>query len=316
MHSLFCKATGNISIMKRKRITERGARKWKWLACVKSHDDLFKFFHPLCLCPSAVLSVFYRGNFKPPDHHRCLWFAFLTSLAFHATTHRSPPTRRPFHVNPQGIRTCCFWCSLPRWPTRRHRHSASPTQPNHYSVYSIDVSGDDWSCGKRPAKAWASQTGRYRFSTLLIALDMSDTTSDSSQSLWPRSRSIQTDSISRAILVMSRNESRDVRYGRDCRSLSFGGTFLGNAPNFAWPVLGCRLTQRWWYGYSCQERGEERERGSMIVCVMCVGGIGNVWVKCLRVWLMEGKAFSLACGMLLWVMVDGGEEMWWLCRER
>lgn len=47
----------------------------------------------------------------------------------------------------------------------------------------------------------------------------------------------------------------------------------------------------------------------MIVCVMCVGGIGNVWVKCLRVWLMEGKAFSLACGMLLWVMVDGGEEM-------
>lgn len=251
--------------MKRKRITERGARKWKWLACVKSHDDLFKFFHPLCLCPSAVLSVFYRGNFKPPDHHRCLWFAFLTSLAFHATTHRSPPTRRPFHVNPQGIRTCCFWCSVPRWPTRRHKHSASPTQPNHYSVYSIDVSGDDWSCGKRPAKAWASQTGRYRFSTLLIALDMSDTTSDSSQSLWPRSRSIQTDSISRAILVVSRNESRDVRYGRDCRSLSFVGTFLGNAPNFAWPVLGCRLTQRWWYGYSCQERGEEGERGSMIV---------------------------------------------------
>lgn len=138
------------------------------------------------------------------------------------TSSTLPPTAS--HVNPQGIRTCCYGCSVPRWPTRRHKHSAFPTQPNH-SVSSIDVSGDDWSCGRRPAKAWASQTGRYRFSTLPIALDMSDTTSDSSQSLWPRSRSIQTDSISRAILVTSRSESRDVRYGRDCRSLSFVGTF-------------------------------------------------------------------------------------------
>ena len=27
----------------------------------------------------------------------------------------------------------------------------------------------------------------------------------------------------------------------------------------------------------------------MIVCVMCVGGIGNVWVECLRMWLMREK---------------------------
>lgn len=35
----------------------------------------------------------------------------------------------------------------------------------------------------------------------------------------------------------------------------------------------------------------------MIVCVMCVCGIGNVWVKSLRVWLMEGKAFPVAYRM-------------------
>lgn len=33
MHSLFCTATGNITVVKRKRI-QKGARKWKWLACV------------------------------------------------------------------------------------------------------------------------------------------------------------------------------------------------------------------------------------------------------------------------------------------
>lgn len=47
----------------------------------------------------------------------------------------------------------------------------------------------------------------------------------------------------------------------------------------------------------------------MIVCVMCVGGIGNVWVKCLRVWLMEEKRSLWLMEWLLWVMIDGGEEM-------
>lgn len=32
----------------------------------------------------------------------------------------------------------------------------------------------------------------------------------------------------------------------------------------------------------------------MVVCVICVGVVGNVWVKYLRVWLMEGKVFSMA----------------------
>lgn len=44
----------------------------------------------------------------------------------------------------------------------------------------------------------------------------------------------------------------------------------------------------------------------MIICVMCVVGIGNVWVKCLRVWLIEGKDFSMAYGM---AVLDGEESM-------
>lgn len=262
--------------MKRKRITERGHGSGNGSRVSNLTTICLNFFQAVVFkvvskrCSKCIPSVLYRGNFKPPqDHRRCSWldsFPYLPCLPpqsylFHATTHRSPLTRRSFHVNPQGIRTCCFWCSVPRWPARRHKHSASPTQPNHYSVSSIDVSCDDWSCGRRPAKAWASQTGRYRFSTLLIALDMSDTTSDSSQSLWPRSRSIQTDSISRAILVMSRSESRDVRYGRDCRSLSFVGTFLCDAANFAWPVprMSAKRSDGG-MGTRVQERGEEGER--------------------------------------------------------
>lgn len=110
---------------------------------------------------------------------------------------------------------------------------------------------------------------------------MSDTTSDSSQSLWPRSRSIQTDSISRVILVMSRSESRDVRYGRDCRSLSFVGTFFFWELRQNFRVTRSRMSANaamivW--GLVCQHRfGEERERGSIIVvCVMCDVGWGII----------------------------------------